>query len=135
MFRSARYEYVLREGLCVLSRIRCHSLGQRWTLMGLAIALAFVPSVSRSATSRRSENTPLIPPVASACVSSPFGPRTLPNRPLAGTFHNGIDLPAPIGSPVAAVAPGTVIRVQRHGVGGLEILIQHEGFVGVYSHL
>jgi murein DD-endopeptidase MepM/ murein hydrolase activator NlpD len=103
--------------------------------MGFAIALAFVPSVSRSATSRRSENTPLIPPVASACVSSPFGPRTLPNRPLAGTFHNGIDLPAPIGSPVAAVAPGTVIRVQRHGVGGLEILIQHEGFVGVYSHL
>jgi murein DD-endopeptidase MepM/ murein hydrolase activator NlpD len=59
----------------------------------------------------------------------------LPNRPLAGTFHNGIDLPAPLGSPVTAVAPGTVIRVQRHGVGGLEILIQHDGFVGVYSHL
>jgi lysostaphin len=33
------------------------------------------------------------------------------------------------------VAPGTVIRVQRHGVGGLEVLIQHDGFVGVYSHL
>jgi murein DD-endopeptidase MepM/ murein hydrolase activator NlpD len=59
----------------------------------------------------------------------------LPNRPLAGTFHNGIDLPAAIGSPVVAVAPGTVIRIQRRGVGGLEILIQHKGFVGVYSHL
>jgi bla regulator protein BlaR1 len=34
-----------------------------------------------------------------------------------------------------AVAPGTVIRVQRRGVGGLEVLIQHAGFIGVYSHL
>jgi murein DD-endopeptidase MepM/ murein hydrolase activator NlpD len=59
----------------------------------------------------------------------------MPNRPLAGTFHNGIDLPASIGSPVIAVAPGIIIRIQRHGVGGLEMLIQHEGFVGVYSHL
>lgn len=74
-------------------------------------------------------------PVTPACISSPFGPRVLPDRPLAGTFHNGIDIPAPIGAPVSAIAPGTVIRVQRHGVGGLEILVQHEGFIGVYSHL
>jgi murein DD-endopeptidase MepM/ murein hydrolase activator NlpD len=77
----------------------------------------------------------MLPPVEPACVSSPFGPRILPNRPLAGTFHNGIDLPAPIGSPVIAVAPGTVIRIQHHGIGGLEVLIQHDGFIGVYSHL
>ncbi|WP_428533463.1 M23 family metallopeptidase [Rhodopila sp.] len=77
----------------------------------------------------------MLPPVEPACVSSPFGPRILPNRPLAGTFHKGIDLPAPIGSPVLAVAPGMVIRVQRRGVGGLEVLIQHDGFIGIYSHL
>ena len=34
-----------------------------------------------------------------------------------------------------AVAAGTIIRVQRRGVGGLEILVQHPGFVAVYSHL
>jgi murein DD-endopeptidase MepM/ murein hydrolase activator NlpD len=34
-----------------------------------------------------------------------------------------------------ATAPGKVIRVQRKGPGGLEILVQHDGFVGVYSHL
>lgn len=77
----------------------------------------------------------LLSPVAPACVSSPFGPRIMPNRPLAGIFHDGVDLPAAIGTPVIAVAPGTVIRVQRHGVGGLEVLIQHDGFIGVYSHL
>jgi murein DD-endopeptidase MepM/ murein hydrolase activator NlpD len=78
---------------------------------------------------------PLLDPVTPACISSPFGPRILPARPLAGTFHNGIDLPAPEGAEVRAIAPGEVIRVQRHGPGGLEILVQHPGFVGIYSHL
>jgi murein DD-endopeptidase MepM/ murein hydrolase activator NlpD len=59
----------------------------------------------------------------------------LPNRPLAGTYHYGIDLPAPEGAPVHAIAPGEVIRVQRHGPGGLEMLVQHPGFIAVYSHL
>ena len=78
---------------------------------------------------------PLLDPVTPACISSPFGPRVLAARPLAGTFHNGIDLPAPAGAPVRAIAPGEVIRVQRRGPGGLEILVQHSGFIGVYSHL
>ena len=78
---------------------------------------------------------PLLAPVTPACVSSPFGPRRLSGRPLAGTFHRGIDLPAPAGAAVHAVAAGTIIRVQRRGVGGLEILVRHPGFVAVYSHL
>ena len=44
-------------------------------------------------------------------------------------------MPAPIGSPVTAIGPGTVIRIQHHGIGGLEMLVQHDGFIGVYSHL
>ena len=100
-----------------------------------ALALALAPHQAPAATSRAPGQTSMLPPTEPACVSSPFGPRILPNRPLAGTFHNGIDLPAPIGAPVTAVAPGTVIRIQRHGIGGLEVLIQHNGFVGVYSHL
>src|SRR5579859_6162380 len=77
----------------------------------------------------------LLPPVGSGCISSPFGPRVLPNHPLAGTYHNGVDMPAPAGAAIRTVAPGTVIRVQRKGPGGLEILVQHDGFVGIYSHL
>jgi murein DD-endopeptidase MepM/ murein hydrolase activator NlpD len=57
------------------------------------------------------------------------------NRPLAGTYHYGIDLPAPEGASVRAIAPGRIIRVQRKGPGGLEMLIQHDRFVAVYSHL
>ena len=77
----------------------------------------------------------LLPPVGSACISSPFGPRVLANRPLAGTYHYGVDMPAPAGAPVRAVAAGRVMRIQRKGPGGLEVVVQHDGFVGIYSHL
>jgi murein DD-endopeptidase MepM/ murein hydrolase activator NlpD len=102
----------------------------RW-LAALALLL---PSAGH--TSARADRTAvLLPPVASACISSPFGPRILPNRPLAGTYHYGVDMPAPTGEAVRAAAAGTVIRIQHHGAGGLEVLVQHDGFVGVYSHL
>jgi murein DD-endopeptidase MepM/ murein hydrolase activator NlpD len=77
----------------------------------------------------------LSPPVRPACISSPFGPRVLPQHPHAGTYHYGVDLPAPAGAAVLATAPGKVIRVQRKGPGGLEVLVQHDGFMGIYSHL
>ncbi len=97
--------------------------------------MSMAPNAAHDAIARATTTSMFIMPVTPACISSPFGPRVLPNRPLAGTFHSGIDLPAPVGAPVAAVAPGAVIRIQRHGVGGLELLVQHDGFIGVYSHL
>lgn len=109
-----------------------HPLSRRLALL-LLPALGLLPMLSPVA--RASQQTHLLTPVSPACVSSPFGPRVLPNRPLAGTFHYGIDLPAPEGAPVRAIAAGEVIRVQRHGPGGLEMLVQHPGFVAVYSHL
>jgi murein DD-endopeptidase MepM/ murein hydrolase activator NlpD len=103
------------------------------------LVLSMLPAVTLliadEAWARTAATMTLLPPVSPACISSPFGPRILPNRPLAGTFHYGIDLPAPEGAPVHAIAPGEVIRVQRHGPGGLEMLVQHPGFVAVYSHL
>lgn len=77
----------------------------------------------------------LVPPVSPACISSPFGPRVLANHPQAGTYHHGVDLPAPPGAPIVATASGKVIRIQKKGPGGLEILVQHDGFVAIYSHL
>jgi murein DD-endopeptidase MepM/ murein hydrolase activator NlpD len=77
----------------------------------------------------------LVPPVSPACISSPFGPRVLASHPQAGTYHYGVDLPAPPGASIVATAPGRVIRIQKKGPGGLEILVQHDGFVAIYSHL
>ncbi len=98
--------------------------------LGLVLLLAAGPAFAApAALSER-----LLPPVSPACVSSPFGPRVLPGRPQAGTYHYGIDLPAPLGAPIRAAAPGTVLRIERRGPGGLEMLVQHPGFVAVYSH-
>lgn len=118
----------------ILPQKRIYIAGWNWLQAAVVCAIASAPFASY-ATMHQPERPVMLPPVTPACVSSPFGPRILPNRPLAGAFHSGIDLPAPVGAAVVAVAPGSVIRIQRHGVGGLEILIQHDGFVGVYSHL
>jgi murein DD-endopeptidase MepM/ murein hydrolase activator NlpD len=106
------------------------------TLKSTMVASAFVAVLvwSGSSTAESRRGASLLPPVSPACISSPFGPRVLPNLPQAGAYHYGVDLPAPEGAPVKAAASGTVIRVQNKGPGGLEMLVQHDGFVGVYSH-
>ena len=111
---------------------------RRRCLMALAGILLAVPACAHGRAAARplsAADAALLPPVTPACISSPFGPRILPHHPLAGTFHNGIDLPAPAGAPVRAIGPGTVIRAERRGPGGLQLLVQHDGFIGVYGHL
>ena len=69
-------------------------------------------------------------PIYRAAVGSPFGTR-------AGRQHEGIDLPAPIGTPVyATAADGQVVYAGSgiRGYGNL-IVIQHEGdLLTVYAH-
>jgi murein DD-endopeptidase MepM/ murein hydrolase activator NlpD len=105
-------------------------------LKSTVVTTAFVAALvwSAGAPAEPRHRATLSPPVSPACISSPFGPRVLPNLPQAGSYHYGVDLPAPEGAPVLAAAPGTVIRVQNRGPGGLEMLVQHDGFVAVYSH-
>ncbi len=78
---------------------------------------------------------PLIRPVLPGCVTSPFGPRFLAAAPVAGRYHYGVDLRASAGALVRAVADGRIIRIDREGMGGLEVLVQHDGFRALYAHL
>jgi len=77
----------------------------------------------------------LIRPVLPGCVTSPFGPRVIAGQPIAGRYHWGADLRAAAGARVRAVADGRVLRIDRKGMGGLEVLVQHAGFQALYSHL
>jgi murein DD-endopeptidase MepM/ murein hydrolase activator NlpD len=77
----------------------------------------------------------LLIPVAPGCVTSPFGPRVIAGEPIAGRYHWGADLRAAAGAQVRAVADGRVLRIDRKGMGGLEILVQHPGFQALYAHL
>jgi murein DD-endopeptidase MepM/ murein hydrolase activator NlpD len=68
-------------------------------------------------------------PVAGAAVASPFGTRD-------GRPHDGIDLPAPIGTPVYAAGDGQVIYAGSsvRGYGNL-VVVQHAGdLLTVYAH-
>ena len=96
---------------------------------GLAWALAVQGAMAGMPLLQRLQD-----PVRPACVSSPYGRRILPGKPQAGTYHYGVDLPAPVGAPVRAVAGGTLISIIDRGPGGLQMIVQHPGFVGVYSH-
>ena len=67
-------------------------------------------------------------------VTSPFGVRA---HPLLGgrRLHAGVDLGAPVGTPVRAVADGIVRRASDDSVSGRLVLVDHgSGVSTVYCH-
>lgn len=61
-------------------------------------------------------------------VTSRFGPRN-------NSFHDGIDIAAPVGTPIVAVAPGEVIYSGVLRGYGKVIIVRHgNGYASVYAH-
>jgi len=104
------------------------------TFLGVTLGILTTPALAASAIATVSL-PPLIIPVSPGCVTSPFGPRVIAGQPIAGTYHWGADLRAAAGAWVRAVANGRVIRIDRRGMGGLEVMVQHDGFRALYAHL
>ena len=67
-------------------------------------------------------------PLASGTLTSRFGPR-------GQSFHDGIDIGAPPGTPVQAARDGTVIYSDTlRGYGNVVIVEHGEGYATVYAH-
>jgi murein DD-endopeptidase MepM/ murein hydrolase activator NlpD len=67
-------------------------------------------------------------PVTAGQVSSPFGIRH-------GVMHNGVDIAAPVGTPILAADPGYVLFAGRlRGYGNVVILQHSGGYMTVYGH-
>ncbi len=107
-----------------------------------AAAASTVPSVGRSAVaSARAES--VAPPVGSSVsvlpvegeITSPFGMRS---DPFSGEprFHAGVDVAAPRGSEIRAVADGEVVfSGWRRGGSGRTVEVRHaDGLVTSYAH-
>ena len=74
-------------------------------------------------------------PAGSAYVSCAYGPRT---HPVTGnySFHNGVDLAAPGGTPIYATKSGTVTTATYNSVYGYYVTINHgDGFSSLYGHM
>jgi murein DD-endopeptidase MepM/ murein hydrolase activator NlpD len=68
-------------------------------------------------------------------ISSPFGYRVHPTLKTK-KFHNGVDLPVPIGTPLHAVQSGTVVKVHENDVSGKYVILQHPGGIkSAYCHM
>lgn len=68
-------------------------------------------------------------------LSSHFGHRSSPGG-VGSTNHQGIDIPAPTGTPIIAVKEGTVKTAGRYGGYGNCVIIDHEnGYQTLYGHM
>ena len=78
---------------------------------------------------------PLGPPLADLPAGGRFGARRVLNgRPSSP--HSGADYSADSGTPVLAVAPGTVVLAEEHFFAGNSVFIDHgDGLITMYFHL
>lgn len=66
---------------------------------------------------------------------SPYGWR---RHPITGkrTFHHGVDVAMPVGSPLTAPADGVVVHKGNGGSGGVTLILKHaDDLFSVYYHL
>jgi murein DD-endopeptidase MepM/ murein hydrolase activator NlpD len=80
---------------------------------------------------------PMIYPVNNRKITSGFGWREDPVRPVAGhmTFHRAVDLAGKIGDPVKAAMKGTVLHVDNNRNLGNFIILKHGEYQTLYAHL
>lgn len=92
-------------------------------------AAAARPNAPRAASTLRSTDAGRLEWPADGTLLYRFGRVVNPNNTT--TRWNGVGIEAPVGTPVRAVAPGTVVSVGQLGTYGLTVIVQHGG--GDYS--
>jgi murein DD-endopeptidase MepM/ murein hydrolase activator NlpD len=113
------------------------SVPQRTSTESARLARAAAPGMSVSAVEYAvqpvARNGWVVPVVGR--ITSTFGPRLHPIKKVV-LFHDGIDIAAPYGSPVYAMADGVVLYAGPARGFGQEVVLSHPGGVTtVYGHM
>ena len=109
-----------------------------WSQAQVGVGLAMVNS--RLPVGKTIQGLALSWPMESFTITQPFGPTSVLLEPPFGPykhFHTGIDIAAPLGTPVMAAADGIVVAVGHSNFGyGNFVVIAHGGGVEtLYGHL
>jgi murein DD-endopeptidase MepM/ murein hydrolase activator NlpD len=116
----------VREFADLVDRL-AHKVDERSDQLGVLEALLVETSASR-------KFLPSLSPIVDGWFSSNFGYRIDPFTG-AQSFHEGIDFPADVGTPIVAAASGKVIAAGPHAQYGKMVEIDHgNGLVSRYAH-
>ncbi len=106
-----------------------------WRGLAGAWAAPAVNAGEKASESAREAVRPTFIAPVTGVVTSGYGPRIHPVF-RTETFHDGIDLDAPEGTPVVAVKDGVVLRVARSQSYGRTVELDHgEALTTFYAHL
>lgn len=107
-------------------------LASNFVVAGLAYA---VPSLSAAVGIKAFANSGLVYPLMAPRISSEFGMRKHPIRKVM-RHHDGMDLAAPLGAQVRAIADGVVVYADPYaGYGNLVVIMHKAGITTHYGHL
>ena len=129
----------------MLTTTRVAGLAWSWRRPLLAIcgALVAVPLLMAGmvAQAQQVHGRSLLPPVDHAVLTQPFGCTTLEIEPWSaacpgGHFHSGVDLAAPLDTPIHAATGGLVTMHRERGGYGLYIVVVRDPQLStLYAHL
>ncbi|MBR3133354.1 MAG: M23 family metallopeptidase [Clostridia bacterium] len=105
----------------------------------ILITIIYTPFISSSDFNNSeiiiSNNGDLIWPIPGQfTITSPFGYRRSPTGG-ASSYHSGVDIGAPEGTPLVACFSGNIIYTGFSGAGGFTITISHPPYTASYCHV
>lgn len=127
---------------------RALKVGQRLVIPGASSVMKVIPPGAEEAREEQRQVTGKPPPplvVSKVKLSDPKRAGTL-QWPVRGLLyarfgkkgsepHDGIDLAAPLGTPVKTAAPGSVLYAGEQQGYGLIVILEHEGdLITLYAH-
>jgi murein DD-endopeptidase MepM/ murein hydrolase activator NlpD len=129
--------------LLTSTRLALFAWSWRRPLLAIGAACLMVPLlIAGVVVQARQERTGvLLPPVTTSTITQPFGCTTLEIEPWSAEcashhFHSGIDLAAPMDTPIYASTAGTVTMRRERGGYGLYILLTRDSQLStLYGHL